>query len=100
MNRKEHLLDIAQEECAEVAQRISKALRFSLEEVQQGQPLNNADRIMQEYYDLKAMIKLLQKEGHLPEWSEERSSFQMQAKIFQVEKYLLYSKSVGTLNED
>jgi|SRR6185369_17556525 len=100
MNRKEHLLDIAQEECAEVAQRISKALRFSLEEIQPGQSLNNADRIMKEYYDLKAMIKILQKEGHLPEWSEERSSFQMNAKIIQIEKYILHSKSVGTLTED
>jgi hypothetical protein len=30
MTRKEHLLVIAMEECNEVAQRLSKALRFSL----------------------------------------------------------------------
>ncbi len=33
MNRRDHLLDILAEECAEVAIRVSKALRFGLDEV-------------------------------------------------------------------
>ena len=72
MTEQEYYLICLIEECAEVAQRCSKALRFSLEEVQPGQALSNADRILQEYYDLKSMIKMLQSEGHLPIWSKER----------------------------
>jgi hypothetical protein len=40
MTRDEHLMTIAMEECAEVAQRVSKAVRFGMEEIQPGQPLN------------------------------------------------------------
>lgn len=52
MNITEHLLVIAMEETAEVQQRISKAIRFGLSEVQEGQSLNNAQRIMYELTDL------------------------------------------------
>lgn len=48
------LLTILAEECCEVGQRVSKALRFGLMEVQPGQPLSNADRISEELGDLLA----------------------------------------------
>lgn len=98
MNRKEHLLTIAAEECSEVSQLISKALRFGLDDHKPGEQYSNADRIMQEYYDLKSSIKTLQDEGYLPKWSKERSEFQVKAKQLQVEKYLLYSKEKGTFS--
>lgn len=47
MKRHEHLLSILAEECCEVGQRVSKALRFGLDEVQPGQDLSNAERIKQ-----------------------------------------------------
>ena len=65
MNRTDHLLWILAEECAEVAQRASKAARFSLKEAQPDQPYTNAERIMHEYTDLMAAIEMLIDEGHL-----------------------------------
>jgi hypothetical protein len=65
MNRVEHLLTILSEECAEVSQRATKALRFSLSEVQPGQDFTNAQRIMHEWADLAGTLDLLIAEGHL-----------------------------------
>ena len=45
LTRQEYLLICLGEECDEVGQRVTKALRFGLSEVQHGQPLNNGDRI-------------------------------------------------------
>lgn len=55
MNRTEYLLCCLAEECTEVGQRVSKALRFGLREVQPMQPLNNAERIREEMRDLLAV---------------------------------------------
>ena len=55
------LMVIAMEECAEVAQRISKAIRFGLDEVQLGQGLTNLDRVAEEFGDLNGALALLLK---------------------------------------
>ena len=94
MNRKEHLLIIAMEECTEVGQRLSKALRFSLEEVQPGQELTNAERIEYEFNDLLAVIDMLRKEGHL---TNTINPDMILAKKEKIEKYLLHSEENGTL---
>lgn len=99
MNRKEHLLTILAEECNEVAQRTSKALRFSLEEIQPGQNMTNADRILQELYDLLAMVEMCQDEGHIPRWGTDRVVFQMTAKKHKVENHLTISKDNGALTD-
>jgi len=65
MNRVDHLLWTLAEECAEVAQRASKAARFGLEEVQPGQEFTNAERLMHEYADLVGILSLLVEEGVL-----------------------------------
>lgn len=96
MTRKEHLLTILAEECNETAQRASKALRFSLEEIQPGQSLSNGARITEEFSDLCAMIEMLQDEKCLNAfWDRDR----MELKKRQVEKFLLHSKANGTLTE-
>src|SRR3546814_12169592 len=63
MNYDEYLLDVAAEECPEIAQRISKALRFSLGEVQPAQAVTNAERIAGGLVDLKAMAEMLEERG-------------------------------------
>lgn len=93
MNRTEHLLSILAEECAEVAQRVTKALRFGLTEVQSGQPLTNAQRITYELGDLMGMVDMLESEGHIESPSDEAIA----KKRVAVEKYLKLSASVGTL---
>ena len=52
------LLDILVEECAEVQQRVIKAKRFGLDEVQPEQPYDNTERTSQEVGDLLAVIEL------------------------------------------
>ena len=95
MNRTEHLLWLVSEECNEVGQRASKAARFALAEVQPGQPLSNADRILQEWYDLKAVMEMMVDEGLLTPWANEREV--IAAKKAKVEKFLGYSAECGTL---
>jgi NTP pyrophosphatase (non-canonical NTP hydrolase) len=67
VNRTEHLLTCLAEECAEVGQRVSKALRFGLAEVQPGQPSNNAERITEELGDLISVVGILISEGVIDE---------------------------------
>lgn len=88
------------EECAEVAQRLSKAKRFGMEEVQaddHANPdrLNNCERVWGEYVHLCAVMEM--------------AGFSLRAVLLRdlaalekqrkVEKYLEYSKTCGTLDE-
>ena len=59
MTREEYLLTCALEEAVEVAQRISKALRFGLLEVQPCQSLSNRMRIRQELINLIAVLEMV-----------------------------------------
>lgn len=96
MNRLEHLLWVLAEECAEVAQRASKAARFGMDEVQPGQELTNEERLWQEMNDLCAtgeMLITLRGQGGL-----NRSA--VDAKKAKVEKFLLYSAECGTFHPE
>ncbi|MEH3046477.1 hypothetical protein [Sphingomonas adhaesiva] len=96
MNRTEHLLVCLAEECDEVGQRVSKALRFGLSEVQPGQPLTNADRILEELRDLFAVASILASEGVigwcLPEHME------VHAKLAKIERFMAISREQGVLS--
>lgn len=96
MNRQEHLLTILAEECAEVAQRASKALRFGLGEVQPGQSLTNAERIVGELADLFSVVSMLVDEEHINLCG---SAAAEQAKRAKVEKFLQLSEQLGTLTK-
>ena len=96
MNRLEHLMTILNEECAEIQQATSKALRFGLKEgrdiaaVEYG---NNVERMRAELNDLLAVVELLKKEGvdlYL-------DYIQQENKKDKVERYLVYSIECGTL---
>lgn len=90
MTVQEHLLSILAEECAEVAQRASKALRFGLEQVQPGQPFANAERIRQEFTDLCAVYEMI---GFNPP-----SRADIEAKKLKVRKFLEYSEKCGCVD--
>lgn len=100
MTRTEHLLTQLGEECSEVAQRASKALRFGLREIESGQQYTNAQRIMIEFVDLLAVMALLQTDGHLEVPDEASSSLLIGKKKAKVEQYLKYAKVCGTLTGD
>lgn len=64
MNTKDkEILDIAQEECAEVIVAISKISRFGLDNFKPGKPQTNRDHLAEELGDLQAMIDLCIKFG-------------------------------------
>lgn len=95
MNTKEHLLTILAEECLEVGQRATKALRFGLAEVQPDQALSNAERIIEEYDDLLGVMEMLHDRGLLPASRPERIA----AKKEKVTRFLAYSATCGTLSD-
>lgn len=97
MNRPEHLLVCLAEECTEVGQRVSKALRFGLSEIQSGQPLTNAERIAEEMRDLFAVATILQSEGVLPaDWLP--TPEQGAAKRAKIERFMEISRAQGVLS--
>jgi NTP pyrophosphatase (non-canonical NTP hydrolase) len=90
MNETQHLLVILAEECAEVAQRASKAVRFGLLEVQPGQQENNVRRLERELADLLAVADLL----GLNVRQDDKA-----AKYEKVKKFMEYSREIGTLHK-
>lgn len=61
--RQREILEIIIEECAEVQQRATKALRFGLGEIQPGQPDTNSARLSGEIGDLSAILDMGVREG-------------------------------------
>jgi hypothetical protein len=110
MNRIEHILTIIAEECNEVAQRATKALRFGLLNIEEGQKFTNLARITQEYTDLVATLEMLEMElkNDRPKYNG-RSLYlnhvhnlcegEKQTKRDKIEKYFEISKKEGTLQE-
>lgn len=92
MTHEQALLGILMEECDEVSQRASKAMRFGFAEVQPGQMLNNAERLWQELDDLAAMVHMLNRDHGLGYVPNKDAKF---AKIGKVERFLELSRSLG-----
>lgn len=96
MNRTEHLMVKGMEECAETAKRLSKALRFGLEEVWPDpyeNPTGQTNRaiIVREFNDLHAVMRML----GLAELDETA----IEAHQVKTESFLNYSRTQGTLND-
>jgi len=84
----EELLIGIMEECAEVTQAVSKALRFGLDA---HNPHNisstNADDIMTEFYHVDALIEELQKRNVLPMYSIEHTKAIKSNKIRKMKRW-------------
>lgn len=97
MNRREQLITIAAEECAEIAQRLSKVNRFGWGQVQpgvdrHGAPYDpNTDRVMTEFHDLVAVLEMA---GFHPRSLDDAL---IQRKKAKVEEHLIESIAHGTL---
>lgn len=89
LTRKEMLIAILGEEGVEVAQRVFKIQRFTLEEIQDGQELDNAQRLQEEVNDFYTAAVMA---GFTPSYSLR--------KALKVEKYLELSKQLGTLQDE
>lgn len=104
MSEQEHLLVCLAEECAEVQQRITKALRFGLMEIQARGPsisdnedadMTNRDRIMYEMADLQSVFRQLVDYGILPAPVPEDWEAAHVKKKAKVAKYLQYAIKIG-----
>jgi len=98
VNRHEHLLVCLGEEADEVGQRVAKALRFGLAEVQAEHYLTNAHRITEELKDLWAVALLLAREGVIP--YPQPSIVEIEAKREKIERYMAISREQGVLSAD
>jgi NTP pyrophosphatase (non-canonical NTP hydrolase) len=98
MNRREHLLTCLAEECTEVGQRVTKALRFGLDEVQTGQDLTNRQRIAEEYRDLVAVAAILVEEGILAVHEMAVDQKAVDAKRARIERFMEISRREGVLS--
>ena len=96
MNKIEHLLVCLAEECAEVIQRATKANRFGLTEIEPGQDFTNAQRIVQELYEMKAVVHMLHEEGALVSNSSD-DAIAVTKKKEKVMRYMKYAEQCGTL---
>ncbi len=101
MNFKEYLLVSLAEECAEVAQRATKALRFGLDEVQPGQERTNAVRLVDELDDLAVLVDLCRVNRLIPVPPDTihliASPSEKRAKVF---KYMDLAERQGTLVQE
>lgn len=100
MNRAEYLLGIVGEEGCEVAHRVSKAIRFGVDEVQPGQPDTNGERIRFEVYDVIAtyLIAGAEIDGLPPLHLDADIIAQVTAtKRAKIEKFMAISIEQGTL---
>lgn len=98
MTRTAYLLQCLSEECAEVIQRVSKAQRFTLEEVQPGQDKPNSHRIIDELNDLFAVVQMLETEGVITPAMGLANYAAIIAKKAKVEKFIKYSAERGVVH--
>jgi hypothetical protein len=96
MTRNEHLLIVLMEECAEVQQRVSKALRFGLDEIQPGESYTNRYRIAIEIADLLATMEMIGTDGWIDASTQQNLILDKKSKV---EHFLIYSKEQGTLTD-
>lgn len=89
MNRREHLLVILGEECAELHKETCKILRFGFDH-------KKWMRLQAEYNEVLALIQMLANEGIVVLEHDHL----IQAKKDKVERYLGESRMLGTLTED
>ena len=98
MNKQEYLLTCLSEECAEIQQAVSKALRFGLDNYNPNGLLTNEGAISLELNDLQAIKEMLIKEGVLTEEGDEENKLLKQRKKDKVLHFMNISADCGTLS--
>lgn len=96
MNEKQkEVMLIAQEECAEVIQAISKVFRFGVDDVHPITSKSNKDSLEEETGDLLCMLQLMMEKGIISESNVQKASLQ---KRFKLEKWSNIFDEETTLN--
>ena len=78
------VMDILQEECAEVIQAVSKISRFGIDNFKPGKPKTNREHLEEELGDMLAMICILEKMGVIDQDALEHAT---KAKIEKLKKW-------------
>lgn len=99
MNTQEYLLTVLAEEAAEIIQAVSKIQRFGLNDVGPARSKTNADQLMHEFYDLQAVMQLLQMNQILPTDPPSAVEDMIEYKQSKVTHYMNYSREQGCLDE-
>jgi NTP pyrophosphatase (non-canonical NTP hydrolase) len=88
LNRKEELLTVLQEECAEVTQAISKIFRFGEQShhPKDRKKITNYDHFITELGDILGVIKLLAEDGYL---DEEKLMNAAEDKVKKLDKFMV-----------
>jgi len=68
-NETKEILCIAQEECAEVSQAISKIFRFGPDQIKYNQDKTNREHLEEEIGDLLCMVDILVQKAILSDWN-------------------------------
>lgn len=101
MNKKEYLSLVTMEECAELQQTLSKSLRFGFDDHHPEKTnQSNEQQVLEEYYQLVAMMEELQKKNIVNLLSEEEIKNIKQTKIEKVYQYMEYSVNKNCLSEE
>lgn len=101
MTKKEHLLTVVMEECAEIQQAVSKALRFGMDGTNPcaGTGATNEENVLTEYYQLQAVFSLLFENHVLREPDVARQKAIINAKVAKLKKYMGVSQKRGYMKE-
>jgi NTP pyrophosphatase (non-canonical NTP hydrolase) len=78
------VMDILQEECAEVIQAVSKINRFGLDNIKPGKPKTNREHLEEELGDMLAMIDIMLEKSVI---SHDSLELAKQAKIEKLKKW-------------
>lgn len=78
------VMDILQEECAEVIQAVSKISRFGLDNYKPGKPKTNREHLEEELGDMLAMICILERMGVI---DQDKLELATRAKIEKLKKW-------------
>lgn len=99
MNNVENIALTTIEECAEVSQALSKCLRFGFNSYNPMEPkFNNIQEVLNEYYQLEAMMELLLTETGLQDIYSIDTIIQIKDnKIKKFKNYQEVSKNLGYL---
>lgn len=100
MRKNEYLALVAMEECAEIQQALSKALRFGFDDHHPARAdETNEEQLLTEFYQLTAMMEELQKQGVIKGFTQDQIEDVKRKKIEKVYKYMDYSKEKALLEE-
>lgn len=87
---------VAIEECSEIQQALSKAMRFGLDDNHPESPnISNENQLIEEFYQLVAVFEELQKQKVITPITENEINFIKNQKIKNLKKYINYSQKKG-----